>query len=464
MNTFNNQPNMNRRQFLKRAKHTGISTAALLGSAQLGAMSVASAQSAGEYKALVCVLLAGGADSFNMLVPTDNTYYAQYQRTRTDIALAQASLLSLANGENNGRTLGLHPQLAGLQALYNQGHLAFLSNVGTLVEPTTTDALASGSAKLPLGLYSHSDQISQWQTAVPDGRSGSGWGGRMADILSVQNTNQQISMSISAAGSNEFQVGRQTDSFNVLTAQNPTPSLVHQNGSFEDVDNAVQAMFSQGNYTNTLRRAYSKLFTKSLSSNAQFASALASAPTLNTQFAQDEFSSQLEVVAKTIAANQSLGMQRQTFFVTFGGWDHHDEVINNMNGMLKVLNDGLVAFQNAMVELNLQNQVTTFTTSDFARTLSSNGRGSDHGWGGNSFIMGGAVKGGSIYGQYPSLALNNPLDTGRGVLLPTTSVDEYFAELALWFGVSPSVLRDILPNIERFYSPGSSSAPLGFLL
>lgn len=464
---------INRRQFLQYSGRAGLSTAAILGSAQLGAMASASAQSHSgpnnnDYKAMVCILLAGGADSFNMLVPTDNNSYREYKTTRTDIAIPQNSLLSLNNAMNTGKNLGLHPQLSGLQSLYNQGKVAFLSNVGTLVEPTSTQSLAAGTAKLPLGLYSHADQISQWQTAVPDTRSGTGWGGRIADILASQNSSQRISMSISAAGSNEFQAGRATDFYSINPSENPTSQLdLNAFSESDEMRNAVEQIYlqsgQQSDMGNLFRRSYKKRYNDSVSANAEFASALQSGQPLSTAFAADEFSQQMRVVARTIAANQILGMRRQTFFVTYGGWDHHDEVINAMNNMLKPLNDGLVAFQSAMAELGLENNVTTFTTSDFARTLSSNGRGSDHGWGGNSLILGGSVKGGAVYGTYPSLTLGNPLDTGRGVLMPTTSLDEYFGELALWFGVTKSALSDVLPNIGRFYNTSGREAPIGFM-
>lgn len=452
--------NLSRRNFLKQ---TGVSSIALLGSTQLGAMaSLGAANAADDYKALVCVLLAGGADSYNILVPRDNTHYKEYQTTRSDLALPQSSLLALNNADNNGRTLGLHPQLTGLQSLYNEGKLAFMSNVGTLVEPTTTQSLQAGTAKLPLGLFSHSDQISQWQTALPDARAGTGWGGRMADILGSQNSNKRISMSISTAGSNEFQAGRSSSFYSVSPGDNPTPTLGVKE-RFDDLDQAVNEIYGSGSYNNVLKRSYAKLFNNSMTANEEFAAALSTGQPITTQFAADQFSQQLKMVAKTIAANQLLGMKRQTFFVTFGGWDHHDETLTAMDAMLKPLNDGLLAFQTAMQEIGMDKNVTTFTSSDFARTLSSNGRGSDHAWGGNAFVMGGAVQGGKIYGQYPSLALGNSLDTGRGVLMPTTSLDNYFAELALWFGVSPNELSSILPNVGRFYDVTSSAKPMGFM-
>ena len=450
-----------RRRFLQTSGRAALSIAALAGSVQLEALAQASAQSNNtDYKALVCILFAGGADSFNMLIPSDAAAYAEYRTTRTDLAIPQASLLSLGSGgENNGKALGLHPQMTGLQSLFMQGKLAFLSNVGTLVEPTSTRALQAGTAKLPLGLYSHSDQISQWQTAVPDARSGSGWGGRIADLLSSQNTQQAISMNISTAGSNEFQAGRNVDSYSITAGANATPEL-YGYGESDSYGSAIEEIY-RGSFHNIFRRSYSSLFNTATAANAEFAAALKAGQPLTTQFANDELAQQLHTVARTIAANKLLGVRRQTFFVTYGGWDHHDEVLNSMNSMLANVNGAMVSFQAAMDELGLANNVTTFTTSDFARTLSSNGRGSDHGWGGNAMIMGGAVNGGSVFGQYPSLALNNPLDTGRGVLMPTTSLDQYFADLALWFGVPASFLPDVLPNIGRFYDVASAGTPLG---
>ncbi len=165
-----------------------------------------------------------------------------------------------------------------------------------------------------------------------------------------------------------------------------------------------------------------------------------------------------------IGSSEALGVNRQTFFVNVGGWDHHDEVLDNQAGMLPMISAGLAEFRSALVELGVLDQVTTFTTSDFGRTLTSNGKGSDHGWGGHHIVMGGAVQGGNLYGDYPELSASSPLDVGRGVYVPTTSVDSYFAELALWFGVTPGDLELVLPNVARFYTPGSPTPPLGFLL
>ena len=456
-----------RRRFLRHSAHAGIASATLFsGLAQLGAITSASAQTVtGDYKALVCVLLAGGADSFNMLVPTDNSGYQQYSMVRADLALPQNSLLPLSNAQSGGKTLGVHAALPEMQSLYNSGKLAFLSNVGTLIEPTSTAQLASGSARLPLGLYSHADQISQWQTSVPDSRSPTGWGGRMADLLRDLNSNNRLSMSVSLSGTNTFQSGAATSEYSISSQGNGTVSVTgyRQEGAFSQLrTTAIDSIYAQ-QYSNLFRRAYTDTFNTSVAANEEFAGAIAQVPAFTTTFATDSFSQNMQMVARTIAARQTLGMQRQTFFVNYGGWDHHDEVLTAQGRMLPALSKGLASFQQAMEELGLDRNVTSFTTSDFGRTLTSNGRGSDHGWGGNHMIMGGAVRGGQIYGEYPDLSLNNPLDTGRGVLLPTTSVDTYFADLALWFGVDPGRLADVLPNITRFYDPAAGVAPLGML-
>ncbi len=444
-----------RRSFLSKSGKVAVATT--VGLSQLGLLGRASAQEAGGgYRALVCILFAGGIDSFNVLVPTDTAGHAEYAKIRSDLALPASSLLPLTSAASGGKTLGLHPALTELQSLYNGGKLAFVSNVGTLVEPTTTSALQSGSAKLPLGLYSHSDQINQWQTSVPDSRSLAGWGGRLADLLMPSNSNQALSMSLSLSGANVFQTGARTDYYAMVPGGNGVVSL--EGG--DDRTGVVNTIY-QNSYRNIFRRAYKNRFNQAQSANKQLGDAIAGTSEFSATFGNDEFSQAMRMVAKTIAANAQLGSERQTFFVNFGGWDHHDEVINSMAGMLAAVNQGLGAFQKAMQEIGMENNVTTFSTSDFGRTLTSNGRGSDHGWGGNHFVMGGAVKGGQVFGTYPDLSLGNPLDTGRGVLMPTLSTDEYFADLALWMGVPAGRLGDVIPNISRFYDTVAGKAPVG---
>jgi uncharacterized protein (DUF1501 family) len=461
---------ISRRHFLGQASCAAVGSSALFSMLlNMRMANTAAAQAApdpfdpNDYKALVCLFLAGGNDSFNMLVPSGTDEYAQYAAIRKDLALSQASLLSLNPVVGIGRTLGLHPSMGGLASLFNSGKAAFIANVGTLIEPVTKSQYESKSVALPLGLYSHSDQIRQWQTSIPQGTGAVGWGGRTADLLHSLNTNQDISMSISLSGINTWQIG-----------QNIVPYAITENGSiglsgYEGTwgMNAIRGAAIDS----ALDLEYRDLFEKSLhnvnnhaiESHVQFSQAIENVADFSTQFPDTHLGEELHMVAKTIAAHGPLGMRRQSFFVQRGGWDHHDEVISSQQYMLGEVSEAVAAFHSAMEEIGLDDSVTLFSASDFGRTLTSNGEGSDHAWGGNHFMVGGAVNGARIAGHYPDLIEDGDLDTGRGRLIPTTSCDEYFAELALWFGVPPSDLDTVLPNINAFYNPGSTNSPLGLL-
>lgn len=447
--------------------HLGAVSAAAQSRSEVGSslLETNAGVAADEYRALVCILLAGGNDSYNMLVPTEASEYADYAAIRGDLALAQSALLPLGSSGIPGRPFGIHPGMDDVQSLYDQGDLALVSNVGTLVEPVTLGQYQAGTVSLPLGLFSHSDQIAQWQTALPDQRSVTGWGGRVADVLSELNANQQISMNISVAGSNLFQNGTQTVEFSV----SPGGGAVSIDGYEGDsVLNQLRTVgidsLMNDRYKNLFEVAYADKVRSAIDGNKLFEEALAATPPIETEFSQSPLSRSLQMVAQTIAAREQLGMKRQTFFVLLGGWDHHDETLGNQADMLPLVSQALGELFQATQELGVENEVTTFTISDFGRTLTSNGRGSDHAWGGNQIVMGKAVKGGKIYGDYPSLYSGNPLDVGRGRLIPTTSVDEYFAELALWAGVDSSALDMVLPNLDRFYDPSATAPPVGFLL
>ena len=472
--------NMNRRQFLGTASCAAVGSASLFSTLMnLRMTNTAAAQGlpisptsanglAGDndYKALVCIFLAGGNDSFNMLVPRSNAEYNEYATIRADLALPQGNLIPVNALDTDGREYGVHPSMPEVAQLFEAGDLAFVANVGTLVEPTNLAGIESGLANLPLGLYSHSDQIMHWQTSVPDKRTGFGWGGRTADLLQSLNDNDTISMNISLAGTNLFQTGTTLTEYSVVPWGDGAVQIyghddiwwsrhVLQNAAIESMlDLAYQNLFDQ-TFANATRSA--------IDGSELFASAIAGLPAFTTQFSDNYFSETLAMVAKTIAARNVLGFRRQTFFVLLGGWDHHDEVLNNQMAMLSLVSQGMKEFQDAMVELGVQDEVTTFTASDFGRTLTSNGQGSDHAWGGNHMVMGGSVRGRRVYGDYPALYEDNPLDTGRGRLIPTTSCDEYFAEMALWFGVAPSDLSAVFPNIGRFYDTTSDELPIGFL-
>ena len=468
-NTMNNY---NRRKFIKQLSCSAVGSSTLfstlinLRAANSAAIANSAVTAANDYKALVCITLAGGNDSFNMLVPKSGAAYNDYKNSRSNLALDSNSLLGINPLNTGGQQFGLHPSMPKLQGLFNQGKLSFISNVGSLVEPALDKQdVWNERIKLPLGLYSHADQLSHWQTATPHIRSAAGWGGKVADMIRDMNTNQNISMNISLSGTNTFQTGNQTIEYTL----DPTEGSIGINGDNNDylfnqlrrkgIDNLLDH-----NYQDVFKKAYAKTIKGARNADVEFSSAI-EGNEFSGVFDTDEyeFMERLHMVARTIKARNTLNMSRQTFFVEFRGWDHHDEVLNTQADMLTMVDNGLSAFQNSLQQLGIEDQVTTFVISDFGRTLTSNGNGTDHGWGGNVFAMGGAVNGQRIFGEYPSLRLESDLDLGSGRLMPTLSADEYFAELSLWFGVPPSDLKTIFPNLGNFYNVNSGVAPIGFL-
>ncbi|MEO1365738.1 MAG: DUF1501 domain-containing protein [Acidobacteriota bacterium] len=464
-----------RRRFLGQASCTAVGATSLFSSLinlrTAGALaqprpviSTAAPLPGGDYRALVCLFLAGGNDSFNMLVPRGPAEHAEYATIRGDLALPASSLLPITPASSDGREFGVHPGMPEVQQLFNSGQLSFVANVGSLVEPTTKAGIVSGSANLPLGLYSHSDQIMHWQTSLPDQRASLGWAGRAADLLRASNADQTVSMNISLSGTNVFQSGSQVVSYAIQPTGNGSigPAGYGSADPLNQLRTAAIDSLLDHQYQNLFMDTFAKSKRAAIDGHLIFSSAVGMVPPLATTFSQNSVSESFQMVARTIAARQTLGARRQTFFILFGGWDHHDEVLNAQADMLPIVSKALGEFHSALTELGVLNDVVTFTASDFARTLTSNGQGSDHAWGGHHMVMGGSVAGGDIYGAYPQLFAGNDLDTGRGRLIPTTSCDEYFAELALWLGVSPSDLTTVLPNIERFHIPGSGP-PVGFL-
>jgi len=421
----------------------------------------------GEYKALVCIMLGGGNDSFNMVIPRGDTEYSEYAAARSNLAIPQADIRPINPTTTDGRSYGLHPSLGGFQGLFEQGKAAVISNVGTLVEPVTKSVIESGGGNLPLGLFSHIDQAMHWQTAIPQDRTNIGWGGRMADILKDNNTSNEVSMNISLGGNNIFQRGEEVVEFatnndggvSILEWDSPHPF-------FQLINEDVTDMMNK-QYEDIFKDAYAGTLKRSVETNDVFNSAIDALPPMMTEFAsgpRDRVSQDLRMVANSIAARETLGSKRQIFFVEMGGYDNHDELLGNHGILMAALDRALTSFYAATEELGVSDCVTTFTVSDFARTLTSNGNGTDHAWGGNAIVMGGAVRGQEMYGEYPNLSVGSDLDLGNGRLVPTTSADTYFAELALWFGLSPNDLSLVLPNIGNFYSYDPNNAPLGFLI
>ena len=418
----------------------------------------------GDYKAMVCILLAGGNDSFNMLIPKGNYEYDEYATTRSNMSIAQNDILQINPNTSDGRVFGLHPSMPDVQQLFESSELAFLCNVGTLIEPSSKADILNKSVRTPLGLFSHADQIQQWQTGRPHERTNLGWGGRIADLVQSMNSNQNISMNISLQGSNVFQRGNEVIPYAITN--NGSIGIRGYNNSFDFDQLRTQALNSmmERDYQDIYKNTYINTIKTSNDSSLEFQAAIDGVSDFITPIPRNNnLARQLRMVAKSIAARDTLGFSRQIFFVQLGGWDNHDELLLKQSRKLGQVNDALKYFSDLMTEINTNDCVTTFSISDFGRTLTSNGNGTDHAWGGNALIMGGAVNGKEMYGEYPTLALNSEVDLKDGVMIPTTPADLYMAELALWFGVSPSDLSMILPNLPNFYDTSSGVPPLGFM-
>ena len=409
----------------------------------------------GDYRALVCVFLYGGNDANNLVIPRSPSEYALYAAARGNLSLPSDQVLPITVQEGDGRLYGLHPATAGLQQLFNDGRLALINNVGPLLAPLTRAQYRQGGAAVPPSLYSHNDQQVQWQTSVADNDTATGWGGRSADLMRSLNDIDSVSMSISIAGTNTFQVGKDVFQYQVSpgggsSLQGYTP--------WADAESIALDRVLAVQHVNVFENAYREKMRRVLDAERRLQEAVAAAPALATVFPGSGLGSQLATVARLISVRDSLGHRRQIFFVATGGFDTHGNQLASHSGLLGGLSAALAAFYQATVELGIASDVTTFTASDFGRTLVTNGGGSDHGWGSHHMVMGGAVRGGRMYGAFPDLTINGPNDTGDGRWIPTTSVDQYSATLARWFGVAPSDLPTVFPNLGRFSPQG-----LGFL-
>lgn len=449
---------ISRRRFLEwslRAAGGAAGAAATAGLLNALASSAAHAQT-GDYRALVCVFLLGGNDSFNLLVPNDNEGYATYARSRGGLAVPRSDLLTIRPGNSGGRDYGLHPVAGGLRDLFAQGRLSFAANSGVLLAPTTRADYQAGRA-LPPQLFSHNDQQDHWMSGEPGGPKFTGWGGRMADLLFSRNANQRLSMNISLAGTNLFQVGDSVLPLAVEpTGARPFTALTGQ----AERRRVLRELLAQSAAEDRplLESAYGSVVTSALDNGAAIQEALQAGPALATRFPDGSLGARLRMIARLISVRERLGLSRQIFFVSLGGFDTHDDQLLNQPPLLKLLADSLKSFHDATVELGIASQVTTFTASDFGRTLTSNGDGTDHGWGGNHAVVGGAVRGGQLIGQYPDLRLDGPDDAGLGRMIPTTAVDQLGATFGRWLGIADSDLDLVFPNLRRF-----AQRDLGFL-
>ena len=446
-----------RRAFLKRASALSIAGPATPFLMNLAAMGEAAAATASDYKALVCVFLYGGNDYANTLIPYDTTRYNIYQGQRPNLAYTRASLassiLTPTTALPGGAQYAVVPELAKLVPLFNSGNMAVMLNVGTLVQPTTKAQYLAKSVPLPPKLLSHNDQQSYWQASSPEGAA-SGWGGRIGDLLQSGNGTSTLTC-INVTGNAVFLTGQAAVQYAVSTGG---PIALNARNSLQGSTAAASLltqMISSTSGSHQFQKALGSIGGRALNLYTQVTSALAAAPTTATTFpvAADTGSTlgkQLQLVAKMISVSSQLGAKRQIFFVSTGRFDTHDELDTLHPLLMTNLADALRAFYDTTVELGVQNQVTTFTGSDFGRALTGNNDGSDHGWGSMHFVLGGAVRGRQFYGINPTLANNGPDDIGQGRLIPTMSVDQYAATLASWFGVSASNLSTVVPNINNY--------------
>ena len=446
-----------RRRFLKQAG--GFAGASALATA-LDMHKWAAAAPLDDYKALVCVFLYGGNDGMNTVVPRSGAAYTNYAAARGPIKLAAGSLLPINPITAQSAELGFPAAMAEMHALFQQQRLAVLSNVGPLVVPTTRAQFLAESVALPRDLFAHDEQQEQWQSLQSYAPNSllTGWGGRTADLLRSLNATSRVSLSISINGSNVLQIGR-----NVVQYQmSPGGTIAldgYQASGGDQISTALRAIFSQSR-GNMLDAAWNTKMSGAIETEQALAGALNAAPPLTTVFPDTYFAQQLKMTARLIGISNLLGIKRQIFFTALGGFDTHGDQNVDHPVLLRNLSKGLDAFYKATVELGAASKVTTFTSSDFGRTLANNEQGTDHAWGNHHFIMGGAVKGGECYGKYPTVQLGGPDDSGdQGRWIPTTAVDQYAATLAKWFGVSATDIPLVVPNIGRFVS-----RDLGFML
>jgi uncharacterized protein (DUF1501 family) len=446
-----------------------------------------------DYKALVCVFLYGGNDYANTVVTYDNASYDQYSairgggagRTAGGIALAQADLTatlltpSTAPVDSLGvtRQYALHPSMTGLTGLFNAGKAAVQLNVGPLLVPLTRTGYNSSNLTAyprPPQLFSHNDQQSIWQSSSPEG-SRVGWGGNLGDLAIQNSLNTSATFTcMSVTGNAVYLSGDTALQYQLSTngAIKITPATAATVYGSSAVSSAINALIQQTR-SHKLENDYNTVTKRALAAEVTVTNALATtAP--STVFPTDPLGAQMKMVARLINGRATLGARRQVFLVSIGGFDLHDNLIRDHGGLLGSVSEAMTAFYNATVEMGVASQVTAFTASDFGRTLASNGDGSDHGWGGHQFVLGGAVQGGAFYGTPPPVSVGDSKDSagnyatadqshvGQGRLLPSTSVDQYAATLARWFGVADAELSDVLPNIGHF---GGAGYPvnLGFM-
>lgn len=473
---------ISRRSFLRRGSCAALGMGGLL--AQLHTLRVTNAVLANtafnDYRALVCLFMFGGNDSGNTLIPISggNQNYSDYAASRggtVSLPLNTLGPTTINPSNGGGRSFALHPSLSGVANLFNQGNAAILANVGSLVEPMTKDGYTNRSAVRPPQLFSHNTQQELWQVSTADATGRIGWGGRVADVLQScgANPDATVSMNISLAGSNYFLRGNQVSPYATApggAAGLSTSGLASANDEREAIRTAhadLIALQNNPNYSarNEITKAYADIVDRSLTSGEAITQLFGQSTALTNPVPGTSLAQQLATVARLIERGESdLNHNRQVFFVSIGGFDTHNGLIGPHANQLTQVNDALVYFWDALGQINMRNKVTTFTASDFGRTQVSNGDGSDHGWGGHHFIMGGSqVDGGKLYGSFNDITVGGSEDTGNGRFIPSSSVDAYSFELAKWMGVPDSEMSTVFPNLARFLDVANPSTHLGFM-
>ncbi|MBI5889819.1 MAG: DUF1501 domain-containing protein [Nitrosomonadales bacterium] len=465
-----------RREFLRNA--SVLSVAGSIGAPfalNLFAMNVAAASTlTSDYKALVCIYLAGGNDSANMVIATDTPSWTTYQAARgNSIALPQANLLPIVPNTPKvdavgTRSFALHPGMAPLQTLFDAGRAAIVANVGTLIEPIADKVAYRDSAiQKPFSLFSHSDQTSQWHSADPS-KPIYGWGGRMGDMLKSSNTMQNFS-SISVTGNTVFLAGETLNQYQI-NSNGSAVAIGGMTNLFGINNSPLRTIITTPTSGNIFEMDHAAVVQRAIAAQADLNTVMQStattvpAPTQYTAYynyqANNPLATQLQTVARIIAGQTALGAHRQVFYIGLGGFDTHNGQLAGHGDLMARLAHALAYFDGVLATLpvgDMRNNVTVFTASDFGRTFASNGSGTDHGWGGHHFVVGGAVRGREIYGEFPQTAvsntgtgIDNPRDIGSGSLIPGISVDQYAGTLARWFGLSPAEMTAVFPNLANF--------------
>jgi uncharacterized protein (DUF1501 family) len=435
---------INRREFLKVAG-TGVAlgTLPLISLAQV----TGSAAALTDYRALVCIYLFGGNDSFNMLMPRSTAEYNAYAASRQTMAVAHGNLLPVSPLDSGGVEYGFHPSMLELQNIFQQEHAAIVTNVGPLLRPASKQDFLDGSVDIPTNLFSHNSQTDQWQTLQGLGTSTNGWAGRVSDLIAQDVGIQRLSTNVSLSG-NQLMLAANSTAPYVMGPSGPAQFVgLDENPGLRQ---AYTRLLASRQEKSVYEQAFLEVQQRALQSADLVESAIANAQPVTVSFSNSHLGLQLRTVAQLISARDELQMKRQIFFVGMGGFDTHSNQLEKHPELLADLSRSMSDFYLATQELGVAESVTTFTQSDFGRTLTSNGDGTDHGWGGNHLVMGGSVLGRRLYGKYPELSMGGPDEVSGGRLIPTLSADQYVATLSKWFGVNDADMGQITPNIANF--------------